>query len=172
MDFLECGINSLTPGRCSWNLKLVICKLISKIKILSISRKIALNGRRAHWWLVSIGSGNGLVPSGSKPFPESMLTRFYDAYGITRPHWVNIKLQITPTSEMNYSQCRSRTAIFKISAQDFLEAKFINGFINSLWPSDEIWHHEYQSSLVQAINCCLFGTKPLPEPMMTYCQLE
>ena len=33
----------------------------------------------AHWWRVSIGSGNGLVPSGNKPLPETMLTKFYEA---------------------------------------------------------------------------------------------
>ena len=29
---------------------------------------------------VNIGSGNGLVPSGNKPLPETMLTQFIDAY--------------------------------------------------------------------------------------------
>ena len=28
---------------------------------------------------VNIGTGDGLVPSGNKPSPESMLTKFYDA---------------------------------------------------------------------------------------------
>ena len=32
-----------------------------------------------HWWLVNIGSGNGLVPSGNKPLPEPMLTQIYVA---------------------------------------------------------------------------------------------
>ena len=27
------------------------------------------------------------------------------------------------------------------------------------------------STLVQAMACCLFGTKPLPEPVLTYCYL-
>ena len=31
------------------------------------------------WWLVNIGSGNGLVPSGNKPLPEPMLTQIYVA---------------------------------------------------------------------------------------------
>ena len=30
-----------------------------------------------HWWEVNIGSGNGLVPSGSKPLPEPMLTQIH-----------------------------------------------------------------------------------------------
>ena len=29
-------------------------------------------------WLVNIGSGNGLVPDGTKPLPEPMLTKFYN----------------------------------------------------------------------------------------------
>ena len=32
---------------------------------------------RSQW--VNIGLGNGLVPSGYKPFSELMLTKFYDA---------------------------------------------------------------------------------------------
>ena len=35
-------LNSLAPGRCDWNLKLVILRLISMIDIFSISYEIAL----------------------------------------------------------------------------------------------------------------------------------
>ena len=28
------------------------------------------------------------------------------------------------------------------------------------------------STLVQVMVCCLFGTKPLPEPMLSYCQMN
>ena len=28
------------------------------------------------------------------------------------------------------------------------------------------------SALVHVMACCLFGAKPLPEPMLTYCQLD
>ena len=39
--------------------------------------------------LVNIGSDNGLVPSGTKPLPEPVLTKISDdTYGITRPQWV------------------------------------------------------------------------------------
>ena len=34
-----------------------------------------MNVTGLHWWAVSIGSGNGLVPSGNKPLPEPMLTQ-------------------------------------------------------------------------------------------------
>ena len=38
-----------------------------------------------HWWKVNIGSGNGLVPSGNKPLPETMLTQFssYEILGLS-----------------------------------------------------------------------------------------
>ena len=43
------------------------------------------------WWYVSIGSGNGLVPDGTKPLPEPMLTQISVAqYDDPRPQWVNL----------------------------------------------------------------------------------
>ena len=38
-----------------------------------------MSTRGSHWWWVNIGSGNGLVPSGTKPLPEPMLTQLSDA---------------------------------------------------------------------------------------------
>ena len=35
-----------------------------------------MNDTGLHWWLVNIGSGNGLVLSGNKPLSEPMLTHF------------------------------------------------------------------------------------------------
>ena len=35
-------------------------------------------GTKPYWSQVNIGPGNGLVPSGNKPFPESLLTKSYD----------------------------------------------------------------------------------------------
>ena len=62
---------SLAPGTFDYSLKLVNFTLISTITILSIIYEIAIT---PHWWLVNIGSGNGLVPSGTKPLLEPMLT--------------------------------------------------------------------------------------------------
>ena len=42
---------------------------------------------------------------------------------------------------------------------------------NSLRPSDAIWRHRSGSTLAQVMACCLDGTKPLTEPMLTYYQL-
>ena len=40
-----------------------------------------------HWWLVNIGSGNGLVPSGNKSLTEPMLTQI--SVAIWR-HWATM----------------------------------------------------------------------------------
>ena len=70
-------INSLAPGKCGDNFKGVISELIW-IKFMSTC-EITLS------WMpqntlddkVNIGSGNGLVPFGTKPLPETMLIQIY-----------------------------------------------------------------------------------------------
>ena len=44
--------------------------------------------------------------------------------------------------------------------------------LNSLRPGDTYMHPWTRSSLVQVMAYPLFGVKQLPEPMLTYCQLE
>ena len=51
--------------RCICDLKSSIFTFISSMERLKFPR---INATRPHWWLVNIGSGNGSVPSGSKPF--------------------------------------------------------------------------------------------------------
>ena len=53
-------------------------KFTTKIKKFSWNCS-QVNATEHFWWLVNIGSGNGLVPSGSKPLPEPMLTQIYVA---------------------------------------------------------------------------------------------
>ena len=65
-------VNSLAPEGFDYSLKLANFKLIATINILSIFCEIAIT--TPHWSLVNIASGNGLVPSGNKPLPETMLT--------------------------------------------------------------------------------------------------
>ena len=45
---------------------------------------------------------------------------------------------------------------------------------SSLWSGDAIWYQRSQPSLalVHVIACHLSSPKPLPEPMLTYCQLN
>ena len=42
----------------------------------------------------------------------------------------------------------------------------------TLWPNDAIWRQRSGSTLAQVMAYRLFGAKPLPEPMMTYCLLD
>ena len=44
--------------------------------------------------------------------------------------------------------------------------------VNSSPPSAAYMHQWAGSSLVQVKACRLFGAKPLPEPMLTYCQID
>ena len=39
-------------------------------------------------------------------------------------------------------------------------------------PSTAYMRHLIVSALVQVMDCRLFGTKPLPEPMLAYCQMD
>ena len=63
-----CAINSLVPRIFGYCLNLVNFKLMSTIDCYQV------NATTPYWSLVNIGSGNGLVPSGNKPLPESILT--------------------------------------------------------------------------------------------------
>ena len=44
--------------------------------------------------------------------------------------------------------------------------------LNSSTPSAAYMHQWTGSALVQVMACRLFGAKPLPEPMLTYCRLD
>ena len=44
--------------------------------------------------------------------------------------------------------------------------------VNSSPPSDSYMHQWTGSALVQVMACRLFGVKPLPEPMLVYCQSD
>ena len=54
-----------------------------------------------NWWYVNIGSGNGLVPDGTKPLPEPILDYYLNQcwprsmlpYGVFGPQWVKITMR-------------------------------------------------------------------------------
>ena len=60
----------------TWNFKIIIFEFIPNIVIFSISCK-TVHGRWHQWWLINIGSGNGLVSSGNKPLTETVLVQLY-----------------------------------------------------------------------------------------------
>ena len=77
------GHNSLTPGSCGRNLKWVIFKVISSTDIFSTSSErgetVLMCHIEVNWWWVNLSPGHGLVSSGNKPLPESILTKISDA---------------------------------------------------------------------------------------------
>ena len=73
-------VNSLAPGKFEWHFRRNFQTDFSDRwlrHLLLNCPHMDVNG--LHWRSVNIGSGNGLVPSGSKPLPESMLTPIYVA---------------------------------------------------------------------------------------------
>ena len=63
-------------GRFRWHFRWVIFMLILVIDYWNCHQ---MNVTGSYWWQVNIGSGNGLVPDGTKPLPEPMLTQIYVA---------------------------------------------------------------------------------------------
>ena len=70
---------SLGPGRFGWNCRWVIFWLILVIDGWGVicCPQVIFTG--CYGWEVTIGSGNGLVPSGNKALLEPMLTEITDA---------------------------------------------------------------------------------------------
>ena len=74
-DTLSLFLKSLAPGIFEWYFRYVIFKQILVIEGWGISWEIAQIWMSLDF-IVNIGSGNGLVPSGNKPLPDPMLTPF------------------------------------------------------------------------------------------------
>ena len=89
-------VNSLDLVRCSCNIDLVI--FISISRILCISYEICPQDTWPHLWIVNIGSGNGLVPSGNKPLPEPLLTHIYVGHMVSLAiiSWFILQLHKAP----------------------------------------------------------------------------
>ena len=80
--YASLGLNELRwqPHlRCGCYLKWVIFKLISRVDIFEhfLWNCPEVYTTRSHWWLVNIGSDNGLVSSSNKPLPEPIFAKFY-----------------------------------------------------------------------------------------------
>ena len=141
---------------CSCKDKLLLSKLTSVIEyVLTTSCEISLNGIPPKWWLVSIGSGNGLVSSGNKSLPEPMWTRSMLPYSVTRPKRVN---SWRPIQNGQYFTDDIFKCIFfneNIWISNKIALKLVpKGPINNI------------SALVQMMAWWRPGNKPLSEPMM------
>ena len=100
-------------------------------------------------------------------------------YSTSNNHWPNIlSKNKCGIYHQNFVQESSQLFIFVICSQcvnvcstlvgGYVVFDFTNNLLNSLWPSDAIWWHISWSTLPQPMACCLTGTKPLPEPVLTY----
>ena len=68
--------NWLATGGYNCHLELIIFSHIRDRYLgYSLQKWPQLNATEHLWWLVNIGSGNGLLPSGNKPFPGPILTQ-------------------------------------------------------------------------------------------------
>ena len=62
--------------------------------------------------------------------------------------------------------------VYTIDSQKPVRSRTVQFCLTHLPPSGAYMHQWTGWALVQIMACRLFGTKPLPEPMMTYCQLD
>ena len=135
----ECMCKKLWPPFCRWH----FCIYLPKWKfciLISISLSMFV---RDNWGLINIGSGNGLVPSGSKPLPEPMMT----------------KINLLCPSDVIWHH-RSESTLDQVMA---IQCQAIN----SLRPSDAICRHISESTLAQVMACCLTA----PSHYMNQCWL-
>ena len=103
-------------------------------------------GDQVHWVnLVTIGSGNGLVLNRNQTNVHT-----YIPHGATMGDANQFQIDLYCLQHQNNS--------------------FRN--VKSSPPSAAYMRLWTGSALVQVMACRLFGAKPLPEPMLTYCQLE
>ena len=74
---------------------------------------------------------------------------------------------ISTTYQLILKKNSSETMHLKILFTKF--GPYCSGlYLNSLWPSNAIYCQTYWSKLIEGMACCLFGTKALPEPMLSY----
>ena len=135
-----------------------------------------MNAIRSLWLWVNVGSGNGLVPSGNKPLLEPMLTKFHDARDtnyINPRHAEIISGTIKKKICLHFISALSTemAQVVEIIPHGTFWFKHLKGLtllqlagfsqqdnttkINSLGPSDAIWHWRSLSTLVQVMVCCL-----------------
>ena len=83
-------------------------------------------------------------------------------------HWWHRKLSLRqPIVPAATTNCQIDDLLFSMMGRLFLAT-----FLNSSPPSAAYIRQWIGSALVQVMACRLFGAKPLPEPMLTCCQLD
>ena len=102
------------------------------------------------------GLGNDLLSDDTKPFPELVLTC------------------LSPVDRQFHrksSRYQSLICVWKYTVN--ITATSPRGqWVNSSPPSAAYMRQWIGSALVQIMACHLFGAKPLPQPVLAYCQLD
>ena len=86
--------------------------LISRIDILSISNCPQVNATRLHWWLVNIGSGNGLVLSGAWINVDQVLWCHMASLGHIELICVNPACVESPCAQYKESRCEGKMILW------------------------------------------------------------
>ena len=111
-------------------------------------------------------------------------------YGVTRPQWLNYgngvgakpsQLMMTYCQLYSYKQASMKfgykyiffqwNAFVNVICKEAL-IFFCPQHVNSSPPSATYMHQWTGTSLIPIMACHLFGAKPLPEPILTYCQMN
>ena len=92
---------------------------------------------------VNIGSGNGLLPDGTKPLPEPMFISEVQRHSPGRNFMRDVPTIINRWNDLESNLTKT------------LLKSPMDQWVNSLRPSDTIWRHRSGSTLSQVMACCL-----------------
>ena len=140
------NLYSLAPGKFEWNFGCVIFKQILLIYDWGTSCEFALI-----WMSLDFTDDQSTLVQvmawcrqSTSHYLIQCWPRSLLPYGKNEPEWVNL-LWLSVV-------------------------KWFCFLFNTLWPNDIIWCCRSGSTLDQVMAYHLFGAKPLPEPILTYCQ--
>ena len=98
----------------------VILKMQFLVLLISIFKSYTqMNAKGPYWWKVNIGSGNGMMPSDNKPFPEPMKTQILVTIGhngsISEQSFTSVSDK-TSHSEISWSLEATRLSVWIIAS--------------------------------------------------------
>ena len=124
-----------------------------------------MNATKPLLWLINIGSGNGLVPSGNKPLPEPMFTQFYIT--IWHHHQATLSLRSSPAHQHPSHLAQEASHLFNqppwtyrkpVTPAADLDFPFkVNNLIKCRWP----WPHFQGHQSNNMLHCISLNRDPL-----------
>ena len=137
-----------------------------------------------HWYIGHVGSGNGWCHQVTSHYLNQCWSRSMSPYCISRPQSVTVNSVFMKNFHGSSDICPMgfiySIQICEISHQTFGPSHqkctvcpmiFVNT-VNSSLPTSVAYMCWWTGLvLVQAMACCMFSAKPLPEPMLSYTAL-